>query len=900
MRSVKKVLTVLALLVLCLTLMAVSAFASEIVDSGTCGPNLTWELDDEGRLTISGTGDMWDYGAGPAHGPWYDDSYYNTEDDDDGNDRIKYVSIGEGVTSIGDYAFRGCDNLTAIYRMPSSVTSIGAFAFAGCDNLGLVMLSDNVTVIGACAFENCPELEIINLPSKLEEIKVGTFENCTSLTEITVPCSVTDIWDCAFDGCESLSYLSLPASLTNIGWRAFADCTALEDVYFAGTQAEWESLELGYYNSALTDATVHIGIAGAGECGWSEDGEVNELYWVLTGDGVMTISGSGSMFEVGACYELEVPWYPIRDGIKSLVVEEGVTVISHMKDSDNLTSITLPEGIAIDMYAFSGCDGLTDLVIPATTDIYMAAFVNCQGLTSVSLPEDLDEISALMFYGCDNLTNITIPASVAGIGVDAFSECSSLKNVFYGGSKSDWEKVYFGSGNDYLKAATVYYNQLQQPEITKLENTATGVKITWGAVNGAGKYRVFVKTSSGWSAVGTTTGTSLTYTGAKSGYTYTFTVRCVNAEETAFTSAYNATGWKQTYVAQPNVTKFENTASGVKITWGPVNGADKYRVFVKTSSGWATVGTTTGTSLTWTGAKSGCTYAFTVRCLNAAETAFTSSYHPTGWKQTYVAQPSISKFENTASGIKITWGAVNGAGKYRLFVKTSTGWATVGTTTGTSLTYTGAKSGYTYTFTVRALNSAGTAFVSSFNATGWKQTYVAMPSISKFENTASGIKITWNAVSGAGKYRVYVKTSTGWATVGTTTGTNLTYTGAKSGYTYTFTIRALNAAGTAFVSSYNATGWKQTYVAQPSVTKLTNTTSGIKVTWGAVNGAAKYRVFVKTSSGWKAIGTTTGTSLTWTGAKSGYTYTFTVRCLNSAGTAYTSSFNAAGWSLKRT
>ena len=120
----------------------------------------------------------------------------------------------------------------------------------------------------------------------------------------------------------------------------------------------------------------------------------------------------------------------------------------------------------------------------------------------------------------------------------------------------------------------------------------------------------------------------------------------------------------------------------------------------------------------------------------------------------------------------------------------------------------------------------------------------------------------------------------------------------SDGLTYTFTVRALNAAGDAFVSAYNATGWKHTYYPAPAVTKLESTTSGIKLTWGAINGAAKYRVFVKTSSGWTKVGDTTGTSLTWTGAKKGVTYTFTVRCLSADGTAYTSSYNATGWSIK--
>ena len=485
----------------------------------------------------------------------------------------------------------------------------------------------------------------------------------------------------------------------------------------------------------------------------------DDLYWIISEDHTLTVYGNG-------------------EEITSGVTNDTYGVIDDCRADDWVYHAIIPEGIT---------------TIDGGYDVYSDTY--CIGFT-----------------GCDNLTDVYIPVSLTYIGKNSFSYCSKLLDVYYAGSEEQWNQISIASGNESLLNANIHYN----------------------------------------------------------------------------------------WVAQPAISKFENTASGIKVTWDAVNGAAKYRVFVKTSSGWATIGTTTGTSLIWSGAKSGCTYTFTIRALNSAGTAFVSSYNTSGWKQQYVAQPAISKLENTATGVKITWNAVAGAGKYRVYVKTSTGWQNIGTTTGTSLTYTGAKSGYTYTFTVRALNSAGTAFVSSYNSTGWKQTYIAQPGITKLENTASGIKVTWNAVNGVGKYRLFVKTSKGWATIGTTTGTSLTYTGAKSGYTYTFTVRALNSAGTAFVSSYNTTGWKQTYIARPSITKLTNTNSGITVTWGAVNGAAKYRVFVKTSTGWKTIGTTTGTSLTWTGATKGVTYTFTVRCLNSAGTAFTSAFNSTGWSVKRT
>ena len=453
-------------------------------------------------------------------------------------------------------------------------------------------------------------------------------------------------------------------------------------------------------------------------------------------------------------------------------------------------------------------------------------------------------------------------------------------------------------GCDYSETQKIAkLDKLATPAITKLENTTTGVKITWGKVNGAERYRVYVKTTGGWQNIGHTTDNSFSWTGAVSGETYTFTIRCVNAANNAFTSDHNATGWKLTYVAAPKISKLENTNTGIKITWAKVTGAEKYGVFVMTENGWKGIGTTTGTSFTWTGAESGKTYTFTLRAMNAAGNSFISAYDTTGWSQTFVATPSIGKLESTTSGIKISWNAVAGAGKYGLFVKTESGWKGIGTTTGTSFTWTGAEAGKTYSFTIRAMNAAGNTFISGYSNTGWSHKYYPTPAVSKLESTTSGIKLTWGAINGAGKYRVYVKTSSGWTRVGDSTGTSFTWTGAKAGETYTFTVMAMNAEGTAFVSNYNTTGWSHKYYPTPEITKLESTSAGVKITWGAINGAGKYGVFVKTETGWKGIGTSTGTSFTWTGAEKGKTYTFTVRAMNPADNSYVSSFSTTGWSI---
>ena len=192
---------VLAVLMIA-SLLPATALAADIVDSGTCGAegdgsNLTWTLDSEGVLTISGSGDMHDYGSFDA--PWYGSK-----------SMVKSAVIADGVTSIGVYAFCECRSLTS------------------------VTIQDSVTLIDDAAFYNC-----------------------SSLTSVTIPDSVTSIDSSAFEGCASLTSVTIPDSVTSIGWSAFKGCASLTDVYYAGSEAQWKAIQISYENDALLNANIH-------------------------------------------------------------------------------------------------------------------------------------------------------------------------------------------------------------------------------------------------------------------------------------------------------------------------------------------------------------------------------------------------------------------------------------------------------------------------------------------------------------------------------------------------------------------------------------------------------------------------------------------------------------------
>ena len=278
-----------------------------VLASGYCGgegdgTNLTWTLDSDGLLTISGTGEM----ENTNDPSWYDRC-----------NEIKTVTINSGVTSIGDWAFANCDSLTSL-TMPDSVTSIGEWSFASCNALRNFTIPDSVTSIGESAFSGCTILMSITIPNSVTSIGVGAFDCCYSLTGISVSCdnqyyasdaygvlfdknetallqypigntrtsytipnTVTRIGDWAFANCASLTSLAIPEnvtsigtfsfqycdslasiiilnSVTSIGDGAFYECVSLTDVYYSGTEDQWNAINIDCENEALENAQIHF------------------------------------------------------------------------------------------------------------------------------------------------------------------------------------------------------------------------------------------------------------------------------------------------------------------------------------------------------------------------------------------------------------------------------------------------------------------------------------------------------------------------------------------------------------------------------------------------------------------------------------------------------------------
>ena len=172
------------------------------------------------------------------------------------------ITIPEGATSIGDYAFYNCSSLTSV-TIPSSVTSIGNYAFSNCSGLTSVTISEGVTSIGSSAFSNCTGLTSVTIPEGVTSIGNNVFYYCTGLTSVTIPSSVTSIGSSAFYNCPSLTSVTIPEGVTSIGERVFSECSGLTSVTIPSSVTSI-GYEAFYSCSGLTSVTIPSSVTSIG------------------------------------------------------------------------------------------------------------------------------------------------------------------------------------------------------------------------------------------------------------------------------------------------------------------------------------------------------------------------------------------------------------------------------------------------------------------------------------------------------------------------------------------------------------------------------------------------------------------------------------------------------------
>ncbi len=303
-------------------------------------------------------------------------------------------TVPDTVKLIGEAAFYGCENLSAI-TISEGVTEIGAEAFYWCTGINSIFIPDSVVKVGKDAFHGCNKMKSVSMGFGLSEISEGMFGWCFELETVMLAPTIEAIGNMAFEECEALKSIMIPSSVKTIGEYAFRNCESLETVY-------------------LYDGLEEMGYGAFYNCTSLQK---------ITLPGTLNYIGE---YVFGEC--------------------------------ENLTKIIIPSSVkAIGKNAFRSCTKLKDLYfMDGLTEIGESAFHYCEGLEEVLFPGTLATIGKNAFYSCGSLKRVAMPLSVTEIGESAFKYCDSVERVDYAGSSDEWYEIYIGSYNDKIKRPTHY------------------------------------------------------------------------------------------------------------------------------------------------------------------------------------------------------------------------------------------------------------------------------------------------------------------------------------------------------------------------------------------------------------------------------------------------------------
>ena len=372
------------------------------------------------------------------------------------------VTIPESVQTIGDRAFSDCDGLTEFkgkfatddhcslivndtlfiafapkcevteYVIPNGVQTIGNYAFYGCDGLTEITIPNSVTTIGSSAFSCCISLTSVTIPNSVTSIGDDAFW-WTGLTSVTIPNSVTSIGNGTFEWCKSLTSVTIPESVTTIGHCAFYGCTGLKK--FEGKFAANDGRCL-----IVNDTLIAFAPDGLSSYTISDDVKVIGIGVFVNCSSLTSVTIGESVISIGneafcGC-----------SGLMSVTIPESVTTIGYdaFRECTSLTEVTIPESVTtIEVQTFTDCTSLMSIMIPnSITSIGYDAFCGCTSLTTVTIPESVTTIEVQAFYGCTGLRSVTAynPTPV-DIGTSVFYGVDNCKLYVPKGSEEDYRNA---------------------------------------------------------------------------------------------------------------------------------------------------------------------------------------------------------------------------------------------------------------------------------------------------------------------------------------------------------------------------------------------------------------------------------------------------------------------------
>ncbi|MBR0414421.1 MAG: leucine-rich repeat protein [Clostridia bacterium] len=458
-------------------------YSAQVVATGTCGPDVTYTLDSEGRLRLSGTGATYDYDDDANLSPFSNDGRIKSVTVDSGITALgKYlcfectaitsVNFPNTLSAIGDSAFEYCKSIESL-TIPDSVTGIGIYTFMNCYAISELSIGSGLTSIGELAFAHCKGLSSIRvaadnatfdsrgncnaiirkngdvliqgckntvIPEDVRTIGRYAFSNISGLQSLTIPESVTAIKEFAFFGCSNLTNVDIPNAVQRIGEGAFMNCSELKEISIGSGVASIE--DKAFYHCDALEDVYYDGTAadwGKIEIGTNNEPLLNarlhysaqvvamgscgpDVTYTLDSEGRLRLSGTGATYDYNNSSN-HTPFYSDAQ-IKSVKIDSGITALGE--------------------YLFANCAAIKSAQLPNTlTDIGMSAFFYCKGLQSITIPDSITNIGDSAFICCYDLADLFIGRGVTDIGDMAFGYCSALSDIRVAAGNS----VYDSRGN---------------------------------------------------------------------------------------------------------------------------------------------------------------------------------------------------------------------------------------------------------------------------------------------------------------------------------------------------------------------------------------------------------------------------------------------------------------------
>ena len=823
-------------------------------------------------------------------------------------------SVDKGCESIGDYAFSGCSKLRSV-PLPSTLTEIGAYAFNNCSSLTNVTVPTNVDTIGKYAYNGCTQLqmisigstkiktvsdylfsgcsalEIVELPNTVTSIGSYSFKGCSSLKDITIPVTVTKFGTGSFMNCTSLEYIVIPAAVETFGSSVFSGCSSLENAvvlptakgpttsskFFANCN---ENLKVYCYEGAKIISYLDIAKIPYEFIEGTDGSYLVILRHPRNATGVKVGDTVSMNVKVAAEGTLSYKWYYKNPGDKAFTLSD--------QTSDRYSMTVTDETDGQQVYVVVTCKAENG---DANTLTSNTAIISSLGSPEFDEPKVLSSFVELYWseanaadeyrvYRADSITGEkTLLATTTELSykdTDVVQESTYYYFVTAYNKEFDLETAYSAA----LEVTVPLPGPTPAP--TGLEAGAGNGKVvvTWNAVDEATKYTVYLYADGKYTTLADdVTDTSYTATGLTNGTKYGFKVKAfANNNWSAASAMVYATPDASAGVPK-NVKAVAGNAKAT-VTWDKVTGATKYAVYIYEDGQYTCLNSNvTGTSYTATGLTNGKKVGFKIKAYFGGAWSSTSAIA----YATPVAAEAVAPANVKATGgntkATITWSAVTGASKYAVYIYEDGEYTTLSSSvTGTSYTATGLTNGKKVGFKVKSyVDGKWSAASDMAYATPMSAADMIPTNVKAVAGNAKAT-ITWNRVTGATKYAVYIYEDGNYTCLNSNITTNsYTATGLTNGKKVGFKVKAYVGAWSGASAMVYATPVAAEAVAPSSVKAVAGDTKAT-ITWSAVTGATKYAVYIYEDGEYTCLNSNiTGTSYTATGLTNGKKVGFKVK-----------------------